>query len=306
VNRPRSRRYTIVIADRRTGVYRQLSVNARPILLTLVALLTVPVLVGLGLRWSARSEIVALRAGVELLDTENRSYRAATGALTSQIQSLQNALTEIGRSASVDPATLKAMERLPAIVKSRAVGGAPAPPRVPYAAAFSTPEDTFGLLRELLYGIESRLRLVKDDVERRQALAAATPSIWPVHGWLTAGFGRRNDPFTGQPEQHSGLDINADRGQPVQSTASGTVQSAGWAGAYGNMVVIEHGFGIATRYAHLQTFRVKPGELVSRGAIVGTAGATGRATGDHLHYEVLVHGRPLNPLRFLSDQQRLP
>jgi murein DD-endopeptidase MepM/ murein hydrolase activator NlpD len=156
-------------------------------------------------------------------------------------------------------------------------------------------------LRDLLYDLEGRLQLVRTDVDRRQALAAATPSIWPTRGWLTDTFGRRRDPFTGDAEFHTGLDISADKGEPVYATANGTVESAERSGSYGNMVVIGHGFGITTRYAHLDSFRVRTGDAVRRGEVVGFAGSTGRATGDHLHYEVLVYGRQLNPLQFLLN-----
>jgi murein DD-endopeptidase MepM/ murein hydrolase activator NlpD len=193
--------------------------------------------------------------------------------------------------------TAKAMDRLPAIVKSRAAGG----PTSLFTPALRTPEDTFGALRDLLYDLEGRLQLVQTDVERRQALAAATPSIWPTHGWLTDSFGRRRDPFTGEAEYHTGLDISADKGEPVYATANGTVESAERSGSYGNLVVISHGFGITTRYAHLDSFRVTAGQAVRRGEVVGFAGSTGRATGDHLHYEVLVYGRQLNPLNFLLN-----
>ena len=160
------------------------------------------------------------------------------------------------------------------------------------------------VLRDLLYTLENRLQLVQPGLERRQALAAATPSIWPARGWMNDGFGRRRDPFNGGPDYHPGLDISADRGDPVVATANGTVTSAQRAGAYGNMVVIDHGFGIATRYAHLDSFLVKPGDTVQSGDVIGRAGTTGRSTGTHVHYEVLVSGRHLNPLQFLLNRAR--
>jgi murein DD-endopeptidase MepM/ murein hydrolase activator NlpD len=302
------RRYTIVVADRQTGVYRRFTVNPRPVLLTLGALFAFPVLVGLGLRWSASTEIGHLRASAEVLDVENRSYRAATGALTSQLQSLQAAIAQVGERSAIDAATLKAMERLPALVKAQAAGG----PATPAAASRSTmffpalggPEDTFGVLRDMLYSLENRLRIVQSGVEKRQALANATPTIWPAHGWLTDGFGGRKDPFTGGSDFHAGLDISADKGQPVYATANGTVQSASWGNAYGNMVVLDHGFGLATRYAHLSRFNVTKGQTVKRGDVIGFVGSTGRATGDHVHYEVLANGQTINPLKFLLDRTR--
>ena len=151
------------------------------------------------------------------------------------------------------------MEHLPAIVKSRAAGG-PRSSEGLSRAALRTPEDTFGVLRDLLYSLESRLQVVQGDVARRQALAGATPSIWPTRGWLTDSFGNRKDPFTGEREFHTGLDISADKGEPVYATANGTVETAAASGSYGNMVVVSHGFGISTRYAHLDSFRVHAGD----------------------------------------------
>jgi murein DD-endopeptidase MepM/ murein hydrolase activator NlpD len=301
------RRYTIVVADRKTGVYRRFAVNPRPLALTVAAAFAFPVLLGLGLKWSASAEIAQLRASAEVLDVENRSYRAATGALTTQLQSLQTAISQVGERSAIDAATLKVMERLPALVKARATGGptsgaAPAARSSMFIPALRGPDDTFGVLRDMLYSLENRLRVVQSGVEKRQALAAATPTIWPAHGWLTDGFGGRSDPFTGQREFHAGLDISTDKGQPVYATADGTVQSAGWGNAYGNMVVLDHGFGLATRYAHLSRFNVQQGDVIKRGDVIGFVGSTGRATGDHVHYEVLANGQTLNPLRFLLDR----
>jgi murein DD-endopeptidase MepM/ murein hydrolase activator NlpD len=304
----RSRRYTIVVADRRTGAYRQFGIRPLPVLSAVIGLFCLPVLVGMGLRWSAHDEIDSLRTTEQRLELENRNFRDTTGELTTQLQSLQAALGELGERAAIDSATAQAMRNLPAIVKSRAAGGPimglPSSQSLFSPRMTTTPEDTFGMLRDLLYTLESRLQIVQVDVERHQALAAATPSIWPARGWLSDNFGRRRDPFTGAPDYHSGLDISADRGDPVLSTANGTVVAAQRSGAYGKMVVVDHGFGLSTRYAHLDSIRVKPGERVRRGEVVGLAGSTGRATGSHLHYEVLVYGRHLNPLQFLLNRAR--
>jgi murein DD-endopeptidase MepM/ murein hydrolase activator NlpD len=193
------------------------------------------------------------------------------------------------------------MKNLPAVVKAKAMGGDPsARPSDFMAAALASPEDTFDLLRQVLGRLENRLRTVRTDVERREALAAATPSIWPTIGWLSAGFGDRADPFTGDPGYHSGLDISADRGHPVVAPAAGVVESASWSGNYGNLLVIDHGFGIKTRYGHLSQFAVSQGQMVNRGALIGYVGATGRATGPHLHYEVLANGQLIDPMKLMS------
>jgi len=301
----KARRYTVVIADRSSGALRHVTISLRRTILGIAAVLALPVLMGLGAKWSARVELEQIRTANSLLQVENGSYRAATGELTGQIQSLENVINDLGSRASLDPAQVRAMQRLPAVVKTRAAGGSNVPANSAIAeiaaAALSSPEDTFGVLRDLLHGLENRLRYVRRDVERREALANATPSIWPAHGWLTGTFGGRSDPFTGEPGYHQGLDIATEKGQPVYATADGTVESASYTGDYGNLIVIRHGFGLATRYGHLSAFAQKVGHEVKRGDIIGYVGSTGRSTGAHLHYEILANGKLINPLQLLTQ-----
>ncbi|HEY2904334.1 MAG TPA: M23 family metallopeptidase [Vicinamibacterales bacterium] len=296
-------RYTVLIADRSTGVVRRLTINLRIAVAAVMGVLAFPVLVGIGARGSARSEIEGLRTANNALEFENGSYRAATGELTTQIQSLEGVINDLGARASLDPAQVRAMQKLPAVVKARAAGGTQTSSSAVgnFVTAFSSPEDTFGVLRDLLQGLESRLRFVRRDVERREALASATPSIWPTHGWLTGTFGGRSDPFTGEPGYHQGIDISTDKGQPVVAPADGTVESAAYTGDYGNLVTLKHRFGLATRYGHLSAFAVKPGDQVKRGDTIGYVGSTGRSTGAHLHYEILVNGQLINPLQLLTQ-----
>lgn len=299
----RSPRYTILIANRRTGVVRRLTVSRRTLALGLTLLFGVPSLVALGSRGADVVELESLRTMNATLRLENDSYREATGELTTQISALQTALTELSGEADLDPATRRAIERLPAVVRSRAAGGdssgetpsaAATPPETP------VPESTFGILRDLLGSLQSRLETVRSQIESEQALARATPSLPPIAGWLTSGFGSRKDPFTGKPDFHSGIDLSANRGTPIKATADGTVKSAAYQGNYGNAVVIDHGFGLATRYGHMSGFRVRAGQTIKRGEVIGYVGATGRATSSHLHYEILLNGQPINPLRLLA------
>jgi murein DD-endopeptidase MepM/ murein hydrolase activator NlpD len=300
------KRYTFVIADRETGVVRRFTVRLRTGLVATAAVFSIPVLMGLGARWSAVSEIDFLRQSIASLEQENSSYRAATEALTGQIASLQSAVTELGVKASIDPATARAIDKLPGVLRNRAIGGTSSAtaPLPLFPTGVNSLEDSFGIMRDLLQGMETRLNVVRKSVERRQALANATPSLWPVFGWLSGSYGQRTDPFTGDSGFHRGLDISADRGQPVFATASGKVVIASYAGDYGNLVVIDHGFGLTTRYGHLSTFKVRSGARVNRGDVIGLVGATGRATGPHLHYEVLANGQLLNPLRLLTSRPR--
>jgi murein DD-endopeptidase MepM/ murein hydrolase activator NlpD len=299
----RARRYSVLIADRSSGLVRRVSVSLRPALALVCAALIVPILMGLGAKWSAATEIDQLRVAKAMLETENGNYRQATGELTAQIQALEGVINDLGARAALDPVQARAIQKLPAVVKARAAGGmtGAGASTSDWLSSISTPDDTFGVLRDLLRGLENRLRYVRRDVERREALAAATPSIWPAHGWLTGVFGGRSDPFTGEPGFHQGLDISTDKGQPVYATADGTVDSAAYSGEYGNLIVLKHGFGLSTRYGHLSGFTVTPSQHVKRGDVIGYVGATGRATGAHLHYEILANGNLINPLQLLTQ-----
>lgn len=302
-----SRRYTILIADRCTGVVRRMTIDVRSAVAVVTSVLMLPILIGLGAKWSAWAEISQLRATTSALQVENGNYRQTTGELTTQIQSLETVIDDLGVRAALDPAQARAMQQLPAVVKARAAGGV-----TPTNAAISSllsssltsPEDTFGVLRTLLQGLENRLSYVRRNVERQEALAAATPSIWPTFGWLTGTFGGRSDPFTGEPAFHQGLDISTEKGRAVYATANGTVESAQYTGDYGNLIVLRHDFGLATRYGHLSRFSVRPGSSVQRGDVIGYVGSTGRSTGAHLHYEILANGKLINPLKLLTQPGR--
>jgi murein DD-endopeptidase MepM/ murein hydrolase activator NlpD len=126
------------------------------------------------------------------------------------------------------------------------------------------------------------------------------PSIWPVEGRLMGGFGERTDPFSGEGAMHTGVDISAPPGTPVRATADGIVTLAAWSSGYGQLVVVDHGGGYETYYAHLSRFAVVEGQEVRRGDQIGAVGSTGRVTAPHLHYEVRIGGAPVNPHQYLA------
>jgi murein DD-endopeptidase MepM/ murein hydrolase activator NlpD len=300
-----SRHYTITVADHRTGVSRRMTVSLRPVLIACGLVLAVPVLVGLGAAWKAKSNVADVLTAHQELQVENASFRAATAELADQISSLESFIQDLGARSALDADLARTMDKLPPLVKARAMGGSTGADRAAQQtlSALGTPEDTFGLIRTLLERLESRLNVVSRTVDRRNALAAATPSIWPARGWLTSTMGQRVDPVSGGSDFHAGLDIAADRGQPVYATAAGTVTHVGYQGGYGNLISVDHGFGLQTRYGHLLDYVVKNGANVQRGDIIGHVGNTGRSTGYHLHYEVLANGKLLNPLRLLSQEK---
>ncbi len=152
--------------------------------------------------------------------------------------------------------------------------------------------------------LQQSLEAMKPAFQQQVAFLASTPSILPVRGLYGNGYGWRKDPFTGERDFHQGLDIAAAPGTKVVAPADGIVTMAGPTGGYGNFLVISHGYGMVTHYGHLQKFMVRPGQRVRRGDLIGMVGSTGRSTGPHLHYEVVVHQRTVDPTRYILDDFR--
>lgn len=140
-----------------------------------------------------------------------------------------------------------------------------------------------------------------DKLEGQRNLLASTPAIRPTDGWMTSRFGHRISPFTGRKEFHKGVDIANREGTAILATANGIVSYAGKKGPMGNVIVIDHGHGMLTRYAHLNEALKKQGEKVKRGDIIAQMGNSGRSTGPHLHYEVHLNGVPVNPATYILN-----
>lgn len=157
------------------------------------------------------------------------------------------------------------------------------------------------MVEERARDLDTQLGRVSDQLEKNLGLISATPAISPVRGLITSKFGYRRDPITGQPALHSGIDISAPPGKPVKSAAAGVVTQIQQFGPLGRAVFVAHGFGITTVYGHLSRTSVTPGQRIERGGVVGLVGNTGRSTGYHLHYEVQVHGKPVDPTAYILD-----
>jgi murein DD-endopeptidase MepM/ murein hydrolase activator NlpD len=154
-----------------------------------------------------------------------------------------------------------------------------------------------------LAALEEKMNQLEKDMQAYEAVLRKrgyTPSVWPVEGKLESGFGGRRNPFGGNSyEFHSGQDIDAPWGAPVIAGANGNVTFVGWQNGYGQLVVIDHGGGLTTRYGHLSHIDVSQGQTVTRGQFIARVGSTGRSTGPHLHYEVRINDEPVNPLQYL-------
>lgn len=171
----------------------------------------------------------------------------------------------------------------------------------PALEAAGAPSDEKGGTSARVQRATGTLRQLAGLMMRLDRALSHMPTAWPVRAVINSEFGQRRSPWTGDAEFHRGVDIAATHGEPVLAPAPGAIAFSGTDSGYGLSVVVDHGSNVKTRYGHLSRVSVKAGEQVARGQVLGRAGSTGRATGTHLHYEVLVAGRPVNPRAYLWD-----
>jgi murein DD-endopeptidase MepM/ murein hydrolase activator NlpD len=299
------KRYSFIVADRSTGVVHRFALSFRP-------KLVIALLIALPLGWAGHAAWLdgsrfdpaqwlksprwtmndRLRSFNALLQSEIDRYSATAVDLSRRVAALQPVVEALRDQSVVDPGVRQAMARVAEVDRSRRASTL-------RTVAQSAPTETLNLLHDLLDVLEIELGVTQDHIRLRRNLAAATPLNLPVPGRIMSRFGYRRDPFTDERAFHEGLDISTGYGQPVRATAGGRVVEAGRNGRFGKMIEIDHGFGRRTRYAHLSEFTIRAGEDVERGQVIGYSGTTGRTTGSHLHYEVLVGNRPMNPLRLV-------
>jgi len=204
---------------------------------------------------------------------------------------------------------ITALETKPSGGREMGAGG----PNKDAMVSFSSASKKYS--QSLMESLDSDLERIKGQAESQEisffeldeffkeqsSLLSHTPSIWPTRGWVTSTFGYRRSPFTGLREMHEGLDIATQLNSPIISPANGIVIRSGYHRGYGNMVEIDHGYGVVTRFGHCSKNLVKLGQKVKRGDIIALVGNTGRSTGPHLHYEVALNGVPINPSRYILE-----
>ncbi len=156
-------------------------------------------------------------------------------------------------------------------------------------------------LRSEAMSREESLSELEKLLQAKKEILVHTPSVWPVMGWVTSGFGFRSNPFTGLTQMHEGVDVSNRIGTPVIATANGIISDIGNDSAHGKIIIISHGFGMITRYSHLSKVLVRVGQKVKRGEKIAEVGMTGKTTGPHLHYEVRLNGIPINPMRYILN-----
>jgi murein DD-endopeptidase MepM/ murein hydrolase activator NlpD len=221
-------------------------------------------------------------------ERENARLRAQNAKQQHELQELNNRVNAVEDTSR----KLAEMSGLAESDQPRGQGG-PARP-IDNAAALAAIEAKTSRLERQMW--------IYQDMVRGHGMI---PSIWPVIGTLESGVGGRRNPFGGRGyEYHEGQDIDAVHGAPVQAAASGKVTIAGRQRGYGNVVYVDHGAGLSTRYGHLSQINVAVGQTVARGQTIGLVGSTGRSTGPHLHYEVRINNQVVNPLNYLPGTEK--
>jgi murein DD-endopeptidase MepM/ murein hydrolase activator NlpD len=289
--------YTLIVVPHAKARFRRIQVPVRLAKLTFTLVTVVGLSVGGVLVHYARMtaeihDLRRLRAENSELLTKTRAYEENAGKLQAKVVQLQTMVTKLGVMAGLEHSLPEA--------GTAGVGGAigqesQAPALAPRALA---------AIDESLTSLTRRSAQLEEFYRDQTLVLASTPSIWPVRGYLSAGFGNRLDPFTGQRDFHSGIDISTPIGTRIFAPADGVVLSASPQGAYGNSIIIDHGYGVVTRYGHLDGYAIRPGQRVRRGDLIGFVGSTGRSTGPHLHYEVWVRDQAQNPIHFILDEYR--
>jgi murein DD-endopeptidase MepM/ murein hydrolase activator NlpD len=220
------------------------------------------------------------------LKVDTRQLLLTTTKLTKQIEALEDEAENITKAIQDDPLLRKIGGVIPA-------GGSLT--NVPTADLDANPPQDVEALRARLGDLERGLDLLGAKTKRIRS----TPTIWPLSGRIGSHYGSRLDPFTGDADTHFGIDIVAPTGTPIKASADGVVVISHRRAEYGNLVVLEHPNGFSTRYGHLSAFKVRENETVHKGDVIGYVGMTGRATAPHLHYEVRLNDRPVNPRPYL-------
>ncbi len=295
---PRTQVYTVIlVSDHHSQAVRKFRISRRWIAraaygaggVALVALLVLGHYVSLlGSTWKGK-----------VLQEENEQLRAQLLLVQEKVSHISSTLERVEQ---FDAKLRSAVTQLQDPERNLAIGpvGKEAAAPAPAAHAQALP-DALGALQGEATRQEQSLGQLEAYFDDQRSLLASTPSIWPARGWVTSDFGTRMDPYTAERKMHQGLDIATPNGQPIYSPSDATVVFAGTESGYGKVLVLDHGFGVKTRYGHVSEIFVRAGDRVRRGDKVAAVGSTGRSTGPHLHYEVRVNGIPENPRKFILE-----
>jgi murein DD-endopeptidase MepM/ murein hydrolase activator NlpD len=290
--------YTFIIVPDASSRLRKLKLSAHALhVLAAIGLVIFFLAVGLGFSYMRMAFKAAdydkLQAENTSLKIQKKNLEVAAVKLGEKLSNIENLFANIQSLVENDSLT-KRGKLMPG------VGGS----RVDYSTAqllgSANLKDGIELLKDRTTEMESQLTILQELAQKKATMRRITPTIWPVKGNITSSFGSRTDPFNGEAtELHLGMDISALFGTQVHAPADGVVIYAQRKAAYGNLIIINHGNGLTTRLGHLSRFNVKVGQKVGKNDVVGYVGTSGRSTAPHLHYEVRLNDRPLNPRNYL-------
>jgi murein DD-endopeptidase MepM/ murein hydrolase activator NlpD len=290
--------FTVIVVPHAKARFRKIQVPLKLARLVLAGATAVVLVIGGVLVHYTRItaevyELRRLRTENQVLTLKTREYEENAGKLQAKVAYLHSIVSKLGVMAGLDHALPDA--------RVGGEGGVTSFETVAPSRAAKASLADMDLSVSALTDKSAKLEAFYRD---QSLLLSSTPSIWPVRGYLSATFGNRLDPFTGRPDFHPGIDISTPIGTKVVAPADGIVLSCAVQGGYGNAIIIDHGYGVVSRYGHLEGFNVHPGQKVHRGDVIGFVGNTGRSTGPHLHYEVWVREQAQNPIHFILDEYR--
>ena len=302
---PRRRRWTLVLVPHDSEPSRIIEVSYS-ILKVVVGTAIVIVGIALLLGYGSFSRTIDL-SRTRRLEHENRQLAARLGDLHGRMHNLSDTLEALaGRDEKIR--LLANLNPIAPEVREAGIGG-PADsngavaPRSGLARRADDIRVDLGAMIRRANLLAVSFNEAADSLVAHRKRLAAMPSIMPTQGWLTSAFSRmRNHPILHVARPHEGIDVTAPSGSPIEAPAAGSVTQAGWEAGYGNVVTVDHGYGIVTKFAHASKILVQRGQRVDRGQRIALVGNTGLATGPHLHYEVHVNGRPVDPLRYVLPE----
>ena len=290
--------YTLIVVPDASSRLRKLRLQARVLHgLGAMGVLSFFVVVGLGFSYVKMAFKAAdydkLQAENIDLKVQKKNLEVATVKLGEKLNNIETLFGQIQNLVENDSLNKRGKLNGPA------VGGS----KVDYPTAellgSANLKEGIELLKDRTAEMESQLTLLQQVAEKKATIRRITPSIWPVKGSITSHYGNRADPFNGEAELHLGVDISALFGTQVHSPADGKIIYSQRKAAYGNLIIIDHGNGLTTRLGHLSRFNVKVGQKIRKNDVVGYVGTSGRSTAPHLHYEVRLNDRPINPRNYL-------
>jgi murein DD-endopeptidase MepM/ murein hydrolase activator NlpD len=290
--------YTFIVVPNASSRLHKLKLPARALhLLAAIGILSFFVLVGLGFSYAKMAFKAAdydkLQAENTDLKVQKKNLEVITLKLGEKLSNLQSVSERIQSLIESDNLTKHGSTNSPGI------GGSKVDYPTSELLRSANLKDGIALLKDKTAEMEDKFSTQEQLLVLRAKRELARPSIWPVRGPITSHYGNRADPFSGEDELHLGLDISAIYNSQIHAPAEGVVIYADRKAAYGNLVVIDHGNGLTTRYGHLSRMLARVGQRVKRGEVIGLVGTTGRSTAPHLHYEVRRNDRPENPKNYL-------